>query len=222
MKSYRATVIERLKGLPECEKNGVLYVFCSWQERATQTARALLGALVKQMAESLSELPPTISDYYKAYSNGKQKPTIKELFAMFSELKNSFDRVYIIADGLDEAANVGLPCQESSMGAIEGMLKTILDEDVAESKISLLISSRFNQEPTNSAHLFDSITIAPEAEELRKFVDSELQSEPHMGTWVNSQLGQRVRQDAKLRRSISEHCLSRADNTCAIISLAPR
>ena len=210
----RATVIQHLRILADSEDVAVAYVFCNWQERMIQNARTILGAIVKQMTESLPKMPLTVTAYYKGYKSGKRPPSVQDLLAMFREVAKSFRRVFIIADGLDESGSADPFSQGTSMPVIEGTLKTLLNDEMAKSaKVSLLISSRFDQQLTDGAHNFDSITISAVTEELRLFIRSELESVSHLVAWVNPQVGQRIRQDADLRNQVAEYCVSSAGNT---------
>lgn len=210
----RASVIEHLQMLPGSEGIAVAYVFCNWQERMVQTAGNILGAIVKQITESLPEIPLSVTRYYKGYKSGKRPPSIRDLFAIFREVIKSFRRVFIIADGLDESGSADPCSQRTSMSVIEGTLKALLNDDIAQSpRLNLLISSRFDQQLSDGAHNFDSITISAVTEELRTFIRSELGSASHLVAWVNPQLGERIRKDADLRNQVADHCVSRAGNT---------
>ena len=209
-----ASVIEHLQMLPGSHKTAVAYVFCNWQDRILQTPGNLLGAIVKQITESLPEIPLAVSRYFKGYKSGKRPPSNQDLIAMFREVTKSFHRVFIIADGLDESGSVDPLSQGALMSVIEGHLKNLLHEDAANSpRINLLISSRFDQQLTDGLDGFQSITISAVPEELRTFIRSELESTFYLPAWVNPQLGQRIHRDVDLRDRVVEHCVSRAGNT---------
>ena len=196
------------------EDVAVTYVFCNWQERLVQSVENILGAIVKQIVESLPKMPLMVTNYYKGYKNGKRPPCLQDLFAIFREITKSFPRVFIIADGLDEFGSADPFSERASMPVIESALEALLSDDPAGSqRVSLLISSRFEPQLTENAHNFESITISAKTEELRTFIRSELESASHLVTWVNPQLGQRIRQDTDLRNEVAERCVLRADNT---------
>ena len=68
------------------------------------------------------------------------------------------------------------------MSIIESTFKALLNDDIEISpRVSLLISSRFEQQPADGAHNFNSIHTSVVTEELRTFIHSELdENAPHL------------------------------------------
>ena len=212
----RASVIEHLHSISNSNNATIAYVFCSWQERSLFNYENVLGAIVKQTAETSLRMPLTIMHYYKAYKNGRRSPSLQNLREIFRELMKPFSRVFIVADGLDECGSTDSRSQSSSNSAqvIESTLLSLLHDDFPDSlKVRLLTSSRSEPTLIDRTHDFEVITISVTTEELRTVAFSELESQSISAPWINPQLGQRVRQDAKLWTQIAEQCVASAGNS---------
>lgn len=190
------------------------YLYCDWQDRAVQTAKNLIGCLVKQLAEHLLAMPLAVSRFYEAYKSGKKSMMMQDQLILFHELAKSFRHTFILADGLDECGNADVVSQGISMTVVEGSLKALIETDRAEPiRIKLLISSRFGQQLTENASCFETIQVSPATKELTAFVRSELGRSSYISPWVNPELDRRFRQDPNMCHRIAERCVSEADET---------
>ena len=179
-----------------------------------QTEGNIIGSIVQQLMDNFPDIPTTVTDYYRAYKDGKKSPSTQDLHCMLQDLINPFHRVFIVADGLDELGSGDDISQEISMSIMEGTFKSLLDKDRGKSpKLSVLISSRFGQQLEHRVPSFQNLRISAETKELRAFIRSELETTSRLLPWVNSQLGQRIKRDLELRNQVTELCLANAGCT---------
>ncbi|KAK0502596.1 hypothetical protein EDD18DRAFT_697226 [Armillaria luteobubalina] len=86
------------------EKALVLSVFCDYQVPATQTIPSLLRSLLKQLVQDYGQLRPSLfkSLYGQFRLRGTWHPRLSTIIEILSQELQSFDRVYIVLDALDE------------------------------------------------------------------------------------------------------------------------
>lgn len=111
----------------------VLFLYLDHTETKAQTAQNLLGSLLKQLLQSrqgVRPLPESIKTLHQK-SKGEIRPSTDDFCeALSSEIKDTYDRVYVVVDALDEFPEIG-----------QAELLTTL-ESIEPEKVSLLITSR--------------------------------------------------------------------------------
>ena len=111
----------------------VLFLYLDHTETQTQTAQNLLGSLLKQLVQSHQgsrPLPESVKELHRK-SKGEIRPSADEFRkALSAEIEDSYDRVYVIVDALDEFPEIS-----------QAELLTAL-ESIEPDKVSLLITSR--------------------------------------------------------------------------------
>ncbi|KAI4130812.1 MAG: hypothetical protein LQ347_003244 [Umbilicaria vellea] len=111
----------------------VLFLYLDHTETKTQTSQNLLGSLLKQLLQSRQgarPLPDAVTELYQN-SKGEIRPNTDDFCEVLSsEIRNSYDRVYVVVDALDEFPEIG-----------QAELLTTL-ENIEPKKVSLLMTSR--------------------------------------------------------------------------------
>ncbi|KAI4236556.1 MAG: hypothetical protein L6R40_006112 [Gallowayella cf. fulva] len=86
--------------------SSLTYLFCTYKERATQTAENLFGSLVKQLAEAYPKrFSPYVKELYQTRNDTYERPLLADFVSMLASMLRSFRRNYIVVDALDECAD---------------------------------------------------------------------------------------------------------------------
>ncbi|KAK0438148.1 ankyrin repeat-containing domain protein [Desarmillaria tabescens] len=94
-------VIDYLQSLDYEEKTLILRIFCDYQSAATQTIANLFCSLLKQLIQDHG-LSPSITSLYNELRRKQTRPSLGALTKILSQELESFHRVYIVLDALDE------------------------------------------------------------------------------------------------------------------------
>ena len=95
--------IEHLQHTQEGLKVAVIFVFFTHKERREQTASSLLGSLLKQLLQHTNEIPKKVEELYRECKEKDTRPSTDKLFDLLKQQLQSFSRVYVIVDALDES-----------------------------------------------------------------------------------------------------------------------
>ncbi|KAK0435972.1 hypothetical protein EV421DRAFT_1908255 [Armillaria borealis] len=99
-----AIVIDYLRLLNHERKTLVLSIFCDYQSATTQTIPNLLCSLLKQLVQD-NGLSDPITSLYNECLHDEAWPSLDVLPKILSQELESFSRVYIVLDALDEFAD---------------------------------------------------------------------------------------------------------------------
>ncbi|KAL9033586.1 MAG: hypothetical protein Q9180_005868, partial [Flavoplaca navasiana] len=82
------------------------YVFCTFKDRANQTAENLFGSIVKQLTESYPErFSPMVEQLFHAREKTHGRPLLADFVSMLRSMLRCFRLNYIVVDALDECAD---------------------------------------------------------------------------------------------------------------------
>ncbi|KAL8856321.1 MAG: hypothetical protein Q9178_007085 [Gyalolechia marmorata] len=82
------------------------YVFCTFKDRANQTAEDLFGSIVKQLAEGYPKrLSPLVKELYQTREKTHERPLLADFVSMLGPMLRSFRINYMVVDALDECAD---------------------------------------------------------------------------------------------------------------------
>lgn len=96
-----SVVIQHLTSRYANDNVVVAFLYCNYTMRSKQTADDLLAALLKQFAERAGELHHSIKSLDEKCER-KRRPTREELVEALSSVVKSFDRTFVVVDGLNE------------------------------------------------------------------------------------------------------------------------
>ncbi|OMP84402.1 hypothetical protein BK809_0000183 [Diplodia seriata] len=99
-----SVVIENLASRCEGRNSAVAFLYCKHDMRNEQAADHLLATLLRQLVEGKGRLHEAIM-HLDEECKKKRKPTADELRKALLIMVNTYDRVYIVVDGLDECSN---------------------------------------------------------------------------------------------------------------------
>jgi Cdc6-like AAA superfamily ATPase len=128
----------------------VTYIYCDLQDSTAQTLENLTGSLLRQLVESCPKMPNEIFESYMKHKKGKTPLSAPEVIVLCQGLRESFTRIYMIADARDECSYG----QSGSMKmlAFESALQELSKpKNPSECKVQLLVTSRFSPQPVTES-----------------------------------------------------------------------
>jgi hypothetical protein len=153
-------------------KNVCLYYYCSYSHTTKDDTSGFLGWIVSQLCRKAATIPEHLLDLH----NMSKEPRMEQLQEALGALLQRMDEVYIVLDGVDE-------CKQR-----ENLLKLIrtLMTDSAFTKIQLFATSRNYvdiEQALNPISASISMTNSLVNEDIRTYVNSELQTNPKVAHW---------------------------------------
>ncbi|KAL8888434.1 MAG: hypothetical protein Q9192_006176 [Flavoplaca navasiana] len=86
--------------------SSLTYVFCTFKDKANQTAENLFGSIVKQLAEAYPKrFSPLVKQLYQTREKTHERPLLADFVSMLGSMLRSFRVNYIVVDALDECAD---------------------------------------------------------------------------------------------------------------------
>lgn len=84
-------------------EDGLAYVYCSYQN-PEHTSLNLFASILQQLVQRQPILPQRIKDLYTRHAAEGTKPDLEEILAELQAISRDLDKVFIVADALDECA----------------------------------------------------------------------------------------------------------------------
>ncbi|KAI9691788.1 MAG: hypothetical protein M1822_007860 [Bathelium mastoideum] len=102
-----ASIVTYLQTRFPAGKYSVLCIYLEQKDQKNQTPDDLLGDLVKQIVQQneSNSIPDDLKELYHKARIRELRPSLEELQDIFIDLVETFERTYIIVDGLDEASS---------------------------------------------------------------------------------------------------------------------
>ncbi|EGU71751.1 hypothetical protein FOXB_17740 [Fusarium oxysporum f. sp. conglutinans Fo5176] len=89
----------KLSGNPSL---GIGYIYCNFQRQKEQNINDLLASLHKQLSRSWRCLPESVKLLYDKHEKNGTRPLVEELSAALQSVVQSYEKVFIVIDALDE------------------------------------------------------------------------------------------------------------------------
>ncbi|KAF2465247.1 ankyrin, partial [Lindgomyces ingoldianus] len=197
------------------------YVYCDWQQSRLQSTVNLLGSLTRQIAESEADILPLVKSLHADHQDGKSRLTASEQVKLLQHLLGREKRVFLIIDGLDECNHDSNVSGGTKMARIESTMIGLLDVQHAkgQSHLSVLISSRFEQQPDAAGDLFRHVKVKAETHDISDFIYHELSDVQNSASWTNPSLARSLQRNPKRLEEITNECTSQACNTFLLAHL---
>ncbi|KAF4880492.1 Vegetative incompatibility protein HET-E-1 [Colletotrichum siamense] len=150
---------------------GIAYVFCNFRRHDQQKPRDLLASILKQLYWAI---PTGLNDVEQAYERHESPKdhtpmSMPEIIACLRSVMSCFDKVYILADALDEfRADEGYPDQ---------LLKTVLGLSKS-ANVNIFATSRHIPEIESHFEDAPSVEIRATDEDVTKFLDGHMYKLP--------------------------------------------
>ncbi|RJE19111.1 Phosphorylase superfamily [Aspergillus sclerotialis] len=161
---FASTVVDHLQELFMHENYvQTAYIYCDFQKRHYQSARNILGSLVKQLTVTL-DLPEAVQVLDRNYKE-HGRVSLVDIWRALNEVAGFFSRLFIIIDALDEV-NINIGSHKRILSAISQLR--------IRHKINLLVTSR--PVPAISGLFKDALSmdIRADRNDVKKYVSSFL------------------------------------------------
>lgn len=160
----RSLVIDSLQKAAGGRDVGVAYIYCSYKERQRQSSSNLTASLLQQLLMQKNDMPNDIIALYERHSKIKTRPLLNEYLLFLRATINSFSRVFIIIDGLDE-------CSEAD-STRSNFLAGI---DEIQPQTCIFVTSRYLPSIASELHGAARLQIEANDEDIRKYLIQRLQ-----------------------------------------------
>jgi hypothetical protein len=112
--------VEHVRANSESEEVGVAFAYCHYKDLEANTSASIVASLVRQLTMRGNRLHRKVDDLFRKLTkdNKSRKPGPKELQILLLELASSFDKTYVLVDGIDE-------CEKRDRSMLLSMLKDL-------------------------------------------------------------------------------------------------
>ena len=173
----------------------ILYLYCTYDQRQTQTTHGLLSSILRQVLEQqLGPIPSAVESLYRSHGSGNSTHTLKEISDLLVEIIQRQNRAFIVVDALDECSE---PTRREFLGEIRQLQ--------ARTKLSFMATAR----PSVEGLFDDSIRVEIRAPPS----DIELYLDNHI-----SGLSRHVQGDQALGQIIKQAILKTVDGMYVLAS----
>ncbi|KAL7910347.1 hypothetical protein GGI35DRAFT_362990 [Trichoderma velutinum] len=144
---------------------GIAYIYCNFRRPHEQTLYELLISLLKQLAYGQSRLPQNAKAIFDAYKDKTHRPSLKDTKKLLKYMVNSYARVFILIDALDE-------CQGSDGCRASLLADIFLLRD--ESKANVFATSRLIPEIMEKFDTCKRMDVRASEDDVRRYVHGQL------------------------------------------------
>ncbi|KAH7121183.1 hypothetical protein B0J11DRAFT_59184 [Dendryphion nanum] len=137
----------------------VAYFYYDFRRQEEQTAEDLLASLLRQLCQGKPSLPDSMRALHNQHEEKRTRPRLDEISRVLHTVANTYSRVFIIIDALDE-------CQESNC-----CLTRIFDLQ-AKCRLNLFATSRDVPNITKYFVGHISLKISARNEDVKKYITS--------------------------------------------------
>lgn len=181
-----------IDSLQRSEKMAVAFFFCEYGNRATQTAREILGSIARQLAVQNTDSFAVLEEFHSLHDGSHTFSKTRddsEWVELVQDLSTNFDTTTIIIDGLDE-------CLEDRSEIVRNLAMLS-----SRGSIKTLFASREELDIKQDLSAFESLPIAADRADVRLYVAAHL----------DSRFKRMTSKDPKLRQDILESLVDRSE-----------
>lgn len=162
--------------LPECNLDGLAYVYLQWNERSEQTARSVYASILYKLRERSIALSESLDKFYKEHPH-HPGPSVEDLQEILSGLRTPVSqstsgasstspsgRLLLIFDGMDEATH---DTRESILDWLPKLDPTLF---------RVLVTSRDSFPRKDAAFKFQQHQIQADSGEISSYIKARLHS----------------------------------------------
>ena len=146
----------------------IAFAFCRYNEPDARTSASIIASLARQLAVRDGTIHPKLSDLYHKLTKDKKRmsPSTKDVHSLLLHLAPTFDRVFLLVDGLDE-------CDKKDRATLLSALKDL--GNLPQCKAHIMVTARPHAQDINLAFQ-SSMRLEVEAREIdvENYVRSQL------------------------------------------------
>ena len=161
---------------------GIVYFFCNFSQLSTITENTLMACLLRQLVQSMSQMPDAIHDLVARYKEHKKRPQLGDIYQCVNLVASKLSRIYIMIDALDECEEIVRNC----------ILSRIFDLQ-SKYRLSFFATSRFVTDITSQFERHPWLEIRAHPDDVKSYLSGQI-----------TKLRPFVRRDASLQGLIIE------------------
>lgn len=100
-----AIVVDHLLNQYSNRTTGIAFLYCNYRKHETQKAVNLLASLLRQLSAHSLHMPESVNALYEQHFPRGTRPSLEEISKSLHSVVETFARVMIIIDALDECRN---------------------------------------------------------------------------------------------------------------------
>jgi len=97
-----AVAVDHLKTSFDMSESAVACVYCSYEERNTQSTLSIFESILKQVALARPTMSDELSDLYYNHQMKRTRPALDDIMSLLLSEVKALKRVFIVIDALDE------------------------------------------------------------------------------------------------------------------------
>lgn len=180
-----AIVIDHLLKQYSGRSAGIAFLYCNYRKHETQKAINLLASLLRQLSANSLSLPESVTALYKQHFPCGTRPSLEEISKSLHSVVETFSRIIIIIDALDECRND------------DGTRSLILSENrklQSHFKTKLMATSRDIPEVTQEFHGDIEVEVRASDADLNRYLDDQMTRLPKF-IQRNDELKQKIKRN---------------------------
>ncbi|EGN97635.1 hypothetical protein SERLA73DRAFT_30543, partial [Serpula lacrymans var. lacrymans S7.3] len=136
----------------------VLFIYCNYKEQAEQTVSNLIAGLLKQLVQDFPLTFQRVQERHRSDQEQKLTPALRKIHNALKDEINTFSRVFIVVDALDEVANYN-----GSQFELLSKLRSLGS--------NLLVTSRYIKSIANTIDNDHRMYIHAQQDDMRKYIE---------------------------------------------------
>jgi hypothetical protein len=176
-------VVDRIIALCKADHNnsplvGLAYIYCDYKNQANQSVEAVIRSLIRQLIESQTPLVTRLEDFLEETAD--ISVDAGEYAKFLASLIQTFSRVYIVIDALDEF---------SSLDRIRRSLVKVLISLTNRLDVNcyLFLTSRPSEDVKEMFRTDAEISIVPSTQDISSYVDMRIADSEECTNWIQEE-----------------------------------
>lgn len=145
---------------------GIAYVYCNFRSKAEQTARDLMGSILRQFLLRATDITIDTMKIYETCVRRGMLPSFQDLLSCLRSVMSSFSRSFIVIDALDESL--------VSRDGRDRLLSELFKLQGDKTSLNLLATSRFIPDIEQRFEGCLITEIRGHEDDLRRYITSSL------------------------------------------------
>ena len=143
------------------DRIGVAYIYCDYLKYQEQSHVHLVGSLLKQLAEQRNPISGSLRNHYDEHKISNTDPTPRRTFEVLKAECDSWSRVFLIVDALDECSEKDATRQR----LVEGLLSL-----QGSNRINILVTTRPIPSILCEFEVWERLAIRANSADIQKYL----------------------------------------------------
>lgn len=157
--------------------HAVAYTYCSYHRQHEQTLVNLLSTMLRQLLQEQPDLPHFFQALHQRHVKKNTRPSVEELWTLLLCVTETYSKVYIVIDALDECTNV-----DHTRNLLLDKLFRLQNQ--SKTVVCLLATTRFVPEILDQFKNHVTLEIRANDHDVGQYLDSHMS---RLAPWVARQ-----------------------------------